>query len=187
MPAARSLSAEDWSLAALYAIAAGGVDNVTVEGLARHLAVTKGSFYWHFSDRAALISSALQMWEQRATLDIIEELRQVPDPGVRLRKLFEASFGDTLHGAVDAALVARVDDATVGPVVSRVTAARIAYLEEVYRDLGLTAARAAGQARITYCTYVGSFQVRRSLPDDRILARPTPAYLRQLYDTLSAG
>lgn len=187
MADARRLSAEDWSRAALNAIAAGGVDRVTVEGLARQLGVTKGSFYWHFSDRAELVSSALEMWERRATMAVIEGLRRIPEPGMRLRRLFEASFGDTVHGAIDAALVARIDDETVGPVVSRVTAARIAYLEEIYRDLGLSAARAASRARITYCTYVGYFQVRRSLPDDRLLAEPTPAYLRQLYDTLAAG
>ena len=186
MADARTLRAADWSRAALAVIAVGGVDRITVEGLARQLGVTKGSCYWHFADRAALISGALEMWEREATLDVIEELRRIPDPALRLRTLFETSFGDTEHGPIDVALVTRVDDPIVGPVVSRVTAKRIAFLEEVYRELGLTAGRAAGQARITYCTYVGHFQVRRSLPDDGLLAEPTSAYLRQLLETVTA-
>lgn len=186
MPDTTSLSATDWSRAALDAIAAGGVERVTVEGLARRLGVTKGSFYWHFADRTALVASALEMWERQATLDVIGELRQISDPSARLRALFETSFGDTAHGPIDAALMARIDDPVVGPVVRRVTAQRIGFLEEVYRDLGLTAARAGVRARITYCTYVGHFQVRRSLPGDRVLAEPTPGYLRQLLETLAA-
>lgn len=185
MADARTLRAADWFRAALAAIAAGGVDRVTVEGLARQLGVTKGSFYWHFADRAALISGALDMWERQATLDVIDELRRIGDPAARLRTLFETSFGDVVDGPIDAALATRIDDASVGPVAGRVAATRIAFLEEVYRDLGLSPAKAAARARITYCTYVGHFQVRRSLPDDGLLAEPTPAYLRQLLETVA--
>ena len=57
------LSAEDWAQAALDLIAEQGVAAVAVEPLARRLGVTKGSFYWHFPSRDALLQAALERWE----------------------------------------------------------------------------------------------------------------------------
>lgn len=184
---ARSFTATDWARAAVDAIAEAGVADLTVEGLARDLSITKGSFYWHYADRNALIAAALELWEREATTEVIETLRQVADPADRLRALFEVSFGDNVHGPVDGALVARVDDPVVGPVVRRVTARRIAFLDELYRELGLSPKKAAIQARITYCAYIGHFQVRRSLPDDPVLADPSRSYLRQVLATLEVN
>ena len=183
---APNLSAADWSRAALDAIAAGGVEQVTVEGLARQLGVTKGSFYWHFADRSALVVSALDLWEQLGTLDIIDQLQRVRDPKARLGALFATAFGDLVDGPADAALMARIDDPVVGPVVRRVTAARVAFLDEVYRELGLPPARAAARARIAYSTYVGHLQVRRSMPNDRPATMSSTAYLRHVIEVLTA-
>lgn len=44
-----------WIDAALDAMAEGGLGAVRVEALARTLGVTKGGFYWHFTDRQALL------------------------------------------------------------------------------------------------------------------------------------
>ena len=158
---------------------------MTVEGLARHLGVTKGSFYWHFADRTALVVSALDLWEQLGTLDIIERLQRVRDPKARLRALFATAFGDLVDGPVDAALVARIDDPVVGPVVRRVTAARVAFLEEVYRELDLSPTRAAARARIAYSTYVGHLHLRRAMPGDRLTTVPATGYLRQVVELLT--
>ena len=45
------------------AIASGGVGSVSIERLAVELGATKGSFYWHFKDRKALIEAALKAWD----------------------------------------------------------------------------------------------------------------------------
>ena len=180
------LRAEDWAMAALGVIGLRGVDQVTVEGLARDLGVTKGSFYWHFADRAALIAAALELWERRATLAVIDRIDGIADPVERLLALFEVSFGDTVSGPLDAALVVRLDDPVVGPTVRRVAEQRVAYLEQLFLEVGLTPAKARGRARQAYSTYVGHFHVRRALPGDRDLDGPSPAYLRQLVATLTA-
>ncbi len=184
-PASR-LSTEDWALAALEVIALRGLEGLTVEGLARRLGVTKGSFYWHFADRSELIGTALQLWEQRGTLDVIAQLETLDDPADQLRAMFEASFGDEVHGLVDVAMVTRTDDARVGPVVRRVSETRIAFLHQLFRALGFTPARAAVRARVAYSAYIGHFLVRRALPADAVLVTRTNAYRRQLLNLLSA-
>jgi AcrR family transcriptional regulator len=58
------LAAGDWIDAALDALARDGAAGVRVEVLARRLGVTKGSFYWHFKDREALLDAALAAWAE---------------------------------------------------------------------------------------------------------------------------
>ena len=51
----KRLSADDWTREALAQMAELGVAAVAVEPIARRLKVTKGSFYWHFPSRDALL------------------------------------------------------------------------------------------------------------------------------------
>ena len=46
------LSREEWLARALEVLGKNGAGQLAVESLARQLGVTKGSFYWHFRDRA---------------------------------------------------------------------------------------------------------------------------------------
>ena len=83
------LSAEDWALAALDVIAEQGLAAVAVEPLARRLGVTKGSFYWHFPSREALLVAALERWEKTEQDTVFGQMEAVSDPRVRLRELFQ--------------------------------------------------------------------------------------------------
>jgi AcrR family transcriptional regulator len=176
-----TLGSRDWVLGALNVIATSGVDALSVEGLARELGATKGSFYWHFADRAALVSAALAHWEEAATMDIIERLSAIDDPTERLAALFDESFGDDMSN-LDHALVSRIDEPLVGPVVRRATAARVAFVEKICRDAGMRRTAAARHARLVYAAYVGYGHLRRANPD---LARADRAELRHLLTVLA--
>ena len=82
------LSAEDWALAALDVIAEQGLAAVAVEPLARRLGVTKGSFYWHFPSREALLVAALERWEAMEQETVFGKLEAISDPRARLKALF---------------------------------------------------------------------------------------------------
>ena len=45
----------------------GGPDAVRIEALAAYLGVSKGGFYWHFTDRQALLTEMLDSWEKSGT------------------------------------------------------------------------------------------------------------------------
>src|SRR4029078_12241438 len=74
------LSAADWEQAALDVVAEQGVAAVTVESLARQLGVTKGSFYWHFPTREALLKAALERWEGQDSDNVLAQVAQISDP-----------------------------------------------------------------------------------------------------------
>src|SRR6266576_5658935 len=79
------LSVSDWMRAARVALLHNGPDGVRVEPLSRALGVTKGSFYWHFRDRADLLEALLEEWEADASL-LSGPLRR-SDPAADLRKI----------------------------------------------------------------------------------------------------
>jgi AcrR family transcriptional regulator len=59
------LKRDDWLDAAFKAVVEGGFDAARVLVLADKLGVTRGSFYWHFTDHAELISALLARWHAR--------------------------------------------------------------------------------------------------------------------------
>src|SRR5215216_2342992 len=91
---AGALKAEDWVEAARAGMVEGGIDAVAVEPLARQLGVTKGSFYWHFRDRRALLDATLERWQEESTEERISAIRLLADPKERLIRLGEEGFGD---------------------------------------------------------------------------------------------
>ncbi len=164
IPARQSLTAEAWAEAALEAMAAGGLAAVAVEPLARLLKVTKGSFYWHFANREALIKAALQLWERRETLDVISGLENEPDPQERIFKVFRRANSSDKAGRLYLALAAASDDPRIGAVVRRVSENRLVYMKNCYSDLGMSRRDAALWATFAYATFIGNQQVHRDAP-----------------------
>ncbi|MGX7828349.1 TetR/AcrR family transcriptional regulator [Actinokineospora sp. 24-640] len=161
MPKPR-LSRESWITAALQALAAGGVGAVAVDPLATRLGVTRGSFYWHFADRRALLEAALDWWEREGTTAVIEQVEAIADPRARLARLFRVAVTEDPTDGLEAALVAHADDPVVAPVLHRVTERRVAYLAGAYAAAG--AEDAEDRARVAYATYVGWMVLRRAVP-----------------------
>ena len=80
--AARStLTPEGWIAAATDVLIDRGIDALRVDVLAKALDVTRGSFYWHFKDREALLVAVLNAWRDAATEQVIERFEgQQADP-----------------------------------------------------------------------------------------------------------
>lgn len=78
-----------WIEEGLSALAAGGSDAVRIESLAQALGVSKGGFYWHFSDRQSLLDEMLDAWERTWVDEVIEAVEaEGGDARSRLRRLF---------------------------------------------------------------------------------------------------
>jgi len=64
------LDPERWVEMAIDVLAREGVTGLRVEVLAKRCGVTKGSFYWHFKDRQALLNAVLEQWKLGRIRDI---------------------------------------------------------------------------------------------------------------------
>jgi AcrR family transcriptional regulator len=156
------LSAEDWETGALELIATQGVAAVAVEALARQLGVTKGSFYWHFPTREALLKAALKRWENH-TEALFEEVEAIAEPRERLRELFRRTGREAKSHVIYSALLRALDQPIVQPVMERVSRRRTEFLTRAYRELGMDKRTAAQRARLAYAAYVGFLQLTLQL------------------------
>jgi AcrR family transcriptional regulator len=182
--AASGLHPEDWANAALAAIAEGGLSAVAVETLASRLGATKGSFYWHFADRAAVIEAAVLAWEE-SVKDVIRTFAPVADPHERLRVLFENAFRRPHAGKVEAALTAEPPPPAVAIVLTRVTRRRIAFIAAALREIGFDAASARRRALVVYSAYLGTFSAQQASPRSVPRGRSFAPYLTELLEVLT--
>ncbi len=160
------LTRDDWVQAALAAIADGGLAAVAVEPLAARLGATKGSFYWHFANRDALLQAALAQWEEQTTTVVAGEIRSAPqDPAARLKMLISRVIALAEQDSVGPALIANAKHPAVKPILTRVTEARIGLTVELLRDMGFDPAQARLRATLAYSAYLGHSQLAHSTPE----------------------
>ena len=177
----RRLAKEDWAAAALAAIGQGGLAAVAVEPLAAGLGATKGSFYWHFPNRDALVTAALAVWEEHHTEATIVALAAEPDPVARLRTLLTGVLTST-RGRTELNLLAASDHPLVGPVIRRVTARRLAYLVDLLIEIGFPRVEAEWRGLLGYTIYAGNQELAVRLPE--LLPDPTGPALRRHIDRI---
>lgn len=179
---ASRLTRDDWLDEAFKAVVDGGFDNVKVLSLAEKLKVTRGSFYWHFTDHADLISSLLMRWKvAQLELDAKLKLQQSGDALKDLDLVVDAAFlqaGSELenlrfeqamralshHNPVAAQLLVEVD------------ANRMDLFQSKFLVLVKDATKARDLAALLYLSIAGGFQA---------LSRPAnPPNIRAYFRTL---
>lgn len=178
------LSADDWAQAALDLIAEQGVAAVAVEPLARRLGVTKGSFYWHFPSREALLAAALERWETVEQETVFGQLEAVADPRQRLRALFQLVAHEVKSHVIYSELLKALDHPAVKPVIGRVSERRLDYLAASFRQAGLARTEAQHRARLAYAAYVGFLQLSLQLQHPRLNHDEFESYVEHVMATL---
>lgn len=154
-PARSRLSAADWERAALDGLAGEGLAGINIEALARRLGVTKGSFYWHFENRDALLQAALARWEEEDETAVAASLGRADEPRERLRELVREAARKRPSHAIFALLLRSQDEPRIRPWLERVSARRLAFVTRAFRDAGFDGSTAAHRARIVWSAYVG--------------------------------
>lgn len=158
------LTRDDWLDAAFQAVVDGGFDKVRVLVIAQTLGVTRGSFYWHFTDHADLVSALIARWREREVeLDRSLQLEATADPRMDLEHLLEAALAhagtDLENMRFELALrgLGRRDPA-VAKLLVEVDAARMALFESKFQRLTGDPKTAEELAVLFYLTIVGSHQ-----------------------------
>lgn len=134
-----------------------GVEAVRITDLAARLRVTKGSFYWHFRDRADFLGAALEAWEAVGTDAIMAAVDALGgDARSKLHVLFLKSFNS--DGRLFLAIQGWAKtDAKAAAALNRVVRRRIAYVEQLFLDFGFAPREAAVRAEFAFQALIGHY------------------------------
>ncbi len=179
-----TLSTGDWEKQALILIAERGIRAVAIELLARRMGVTKGSFYWHFPNRNALLEQSLLRWEKHDATNLQASLGAISDPRERLRSFFRRTGREKLTHDVYSSLCMAGDHPMVEPLLERVAERRMKHIEAAFEEIGFAAEQASHRARLTYSTYLGFLQLQRQHQAPRLSSEEFEAYMTHVIETL---
>jgi AcrR family transcriptional regulator len=137
---------------------------VAIEPMAKRLGATKGSFYWHFKDRADLINAVVELWERRYVTDAIAGLSMIEPPRARLERLFTVAVTPGT-GRIDVALIeAAKSHPAIAETVRRVQQRRVDFLAGIYEQLDMPPGNARQLAVLALLAQVGMAVVAETAP-----------------------
>ncbi|MEU4703874.1 TetR/AcrR family transcriptional regulator [Nonomuraea dietziae] len=149
---------EQWIEEGLRALAAGGVDAVRVEALAKALGVTKGGFYGYFADRDALLTEMLDAWERESIDDVIERVeREGGNPRDKVRLAGQLTFSSDRLLPIDLAIREWARrDRTVADRLRRVDNKRMQLARDAISTFCADPDEVEARALLAFCTAIGS-------------------------------
>lgn len=130
----KTLTRADWTNTALDAMARDGLRAVAVEPLAERLGATKGSFYWHFRDRNALIEAAAEEWERTDTDVPLARLGAITDPRERYEATVRWLTGSERNIRIFLVMLWHADHPAIGPAAERILTKRMSFSLRMRRD-----------------------------------------------------
>ena len=156
-----------WIEEGLGALGRGGPEAVRIEPLSRALGVSKGGFYWHFSDRQALLEEMLDTWERTMVDEVIEAVEaeekdededEAADARSRLRRLFAlavASGGELLKIELAIRNWARREEA-VAERLRQVDNRRMNYMRSLFGAICEDDDDVEARCMLAFSVFVGS-------------------------------
>lgn len=132
---------ELWLETALNMLAREGGARLRVEGLARSLGVTKGSFYHHFRDRQDFVNSLISYWSEGFTDSVIAVVNDSHgSPSDRLWALTRHIETEGLDRFDNAFRSWAAQDVMVAELIREVDLKRHAFVRGLFEDLGFSGA-----------------------------------------------
>lgn len=186
------LTRDDWTRAALDALTTGGIDAVQITRLAARVGATRGSFYWHFEDRDALLASLLDIWRSRNTGVMLVVLDGAGGLDEGILNLFSVWVDHTqFDPALDEAIRgwAKRDD-KVARALRTEDAARVDAIAAFFRRQGFADPEAFIRARVLYFTQLSFYAlgIDDPMPDrESYLAAYYTAFTGQTLDDTAAA
>jgi AcrR family transcriptional regulator len=169
----RRLTADDWIDAGFAVLADGGPNALRVDAVCERLNVTKGSFYWHFTDMSAYRGALVEAWGslQDRNRRPFEHMPDV-DPRERLALMMRTLVAPQ-HWAVERAMrVWALTDDTVRASVQQGDGRVLRAVRQAFLDFGFEPDDATLRSLVVFASGVGLLHA----------SGPTPAASPELLD-----
>ena len=133
----KRLNREQWLSRALEILSREGKSKLRIDPLTKSLGVTKGSFYWHFKNRADFVKSLAEYWAKFSTSQVIEEInRSQGSASHRLLKLMDFLCRKDF-GKYEVSMRAwAAQEPEVAQIVKKVDKQRFIFVHSLFVELG---------------------------------------------------
>ena len=156
------LSRLSWIKTAFDTLYEEGIEQVRVERLAKKLKVTKGSFYWHFRDRAELLDALIEYWNDEMTRTVLENAEMFHgDPKERIVSTLAYIISNERTKYDPAVRAWANHDPEAKKYVEKVDKLRLSFLVGLMRDAGYDEEESEIRARMIYYYVLGEAYVTR--------------------------
>ncbi|WP_240962814.1 TetR/AcrR family transcriptional regulator [Antrihabitans stalactiti] len=179
-PAATRLTEQDWIDGALALLQRDGVGAIRIPQLCAELGVTKGSFYWHFSDVDQLLEAIADHWcgIQNDAVRGLTAVESLP-VGERLEVMAEGLINEPTWLVESTIREWARTDQKVADAVRDLDLRIFGVLQKAMLELGFSPTEARTRAGTLVFAGIGFVHSRRSMPT------PTSAELREMFDLLT--
>ncbi len=149
----------DWLLAALEIFVAEGIDAVRITRLANELGVTRGSFYWHFTNREDLIDALVTYWRDKNTHAIVNAMEQATSLSDGIFRLFDTGLDtDSFDPRLDLAIREWARrSATIRAAVDEADTTRVQAITDFFTRFDYPMPQAFIRARVIYFAQIGFY------------------------------
>lgn len=148
------LTRQDWLKCGLRTLATEGASALKVGPMAAAMGVSRGSFYWHFTDFADFRAQLLNSWRDRTVDQVIRDFDRDPAEPDRLRRLINRAFFGK-RGLDREIRIWAADETDVAAIVAAVDARRVGYMAELLVAAGVEPVQAQPRAAFIYWAYLG--------------------------------
>lgn len=156
-------SADLWIDAAYELLLDGGIEAVKIQPLARALGLSRTSFYWHFTDREALLEALIDRWEAKNTGNLVARCN-APAGSIcaAVFNLFDCWIDESLFDArLDLAIRNWAqNDAALHPRIARADETRLKAITGMFLRHGESPGMADTRAKTMIFTQVGYYSMQ---------------------------
>jgi AcrR family transcriptional regulator len=160
------LTVDDWQQAGYTILAEEGLRALKLDRLCARLGVTKGSFYWHFTDMEAYRGALVESWAHLRDEDHrdIERMRDVP-PRERLLQMMDSLVRPRLWTLERAMREWARSDETVAAAVRSADGRLLKVVRQAFCDYGFDAEEAELRAATTFAAGIGLLHLAGPTPE----------------------
>ncbi len=170
-------SRDFWVDAAYGLLIESGVDAVKVMVMAKSLAISRTSFYWHFKDRDALLDALVQRWKDKNTANLVSQTKVYAETiAEALLNLFDCWIDPQLFDAPLDFAIRNWAQSTgrLKRITEQNDRQRIAAIGAMFSRFGYDPQQAETRALTVYYTQVGYISMMVDEPlRERINKMPT--------------
>ena len=141
-------TSEDWAVKGLEFLQQMGHSNLCIDKIAKWMGVTKGAFYYHFSDKAEFERALLDHYIASTIQSMANELTHLTTPQMRLKEVLRNQI-EINHTHLS--LIFRAwghENPTVAKALKKIDQFRLKHTNYLFQDLGFPPREAAMRSRV---------------------------------------